>query len=152
MLEDALLKLKLSAEYEVIGFTNPGSTMKAIKEPAMAKIDQLTKEDIVVLWGGSNDVAKNNSLSGMKHILDLAINADHTNVIQLSVPHRHDLVNESCVNKEVRIFNNNLRNRLRRFNNVKVIEVPNERNFYTKHGQHLTFRRLTSTIVDVPHR
>ena len=59
----------------------------------------------------------------MKHILDIVINAAHTNVIQLSVPHRHDLINESCVNKEVRIFNN-LRNRLRRFNNVKMIEVP----------------------------
>jgi hypothetical protein len=30
---------------------------------------QLTKKDIVVLWGGgSNDVAKNDSVVGMKHI------------------------------------------------------------------------------------
>ena len=32
--------------------------MKTIKDLAKEKIDQLTKEDIVVLWGGSNDVAK----------------------------------------------------------------------------------------------
>ena len=51
-------KLKLKGEYEVIGFTNPGSTMKTMKEPAITKISQLTKEDIVVLCGGSKDVAK----------------------------------------------------------------------------------------------
>jgi hypothetical protein len=136
----AEVKRRLNSEYEVIGFANPGSTMKAIKESATGKIDQLTKEDIVVLWGGSNDVAKNNSVSGMKHILDLVINATHTNVIQLSVPHRHDLINESCVNREVKILNNNLRNRLKRFNNVEMIEVTSERELYTKHGQHLNSR------------
>ena len=66
----------------------------------MTKIRHLTKKDIVVLLGGSIDVAKNNSQSAMKQILDLALNASHTNVIQLRVPHRHDLINESCVNKK----------------------------------------------------
>lgn len=61
-------------------------------------------------------------------------------MIQLSVPHRHDLINESCVNREVKIFNNNLRNRLKRFNNVEMIEVTSERELYTKHGQHLNSR------------
>jgi hypothetical protein len=34
--------------------------MKAIKELIKEKIDQVTKEDIVVVWGGggANDVAK----------------------------------------------------------------------------------------------
>jgi hypothetical protein len=48
-------------------------------------MDQLTNDDIVVLWGGSNDVARNNSVVGMKHILDLLIYSSHTNVIVLSV-------------------------------------------------------------------
>jgi hypothetical protein len=69
----------------------------------------------------------------MKHILDPVINATHANVIQLSVPHRHDLINESCVNREAKVFNNNLRNRLKHFNNVKMIEVSSDREMYTKH-------------------
>jgi hypothetical protein len=85
-------------------------------------------------------VAKNSSLSGIKHILDLAINATHTNVIQLSVPHRQDLINESCVNREVKVFNNNLRNRLKHFNNVEMIRVTSEREMFTRHGQHLNSR------------
>jgi hypothetical protein len=76
----------------------------------------------------------------MKHILDLVINATHTNVIPLSVPHRHDLINESCVNREAKVFNNNLRNILKRFNNVEIIEVTSKRELYTKHGQHLNAR------------
>ena len=59
----AEVKLRLNGEYEVVGFANPGSTMKAIKESAKGNIDQLTKKDVVVLWGGSNNVAKNTSVS-----------------------------------------------------------------------------------------
>jgi len=88
------------------------------------------------LGGGAIDVAKNNSLAGMKQILGFSINASHTNVIQLSVPHRHDLTYESCVNKEVRKFNIRLHNGLSRFNNITVIEAPDERDLYTRHGLH----------------
>jgi hypothetical protein len=102
------VKQKLNSEYEVVGFTNPGSTMKDIKESAKSKMAQLTKKDIVVLWGGSNDVAENNSVVGMKHILDLVINSSHTKVILMNVPHRHYLIKDSCVNREVEAFNRTL--------------------------------------------
>jgi hypothetical protein len=68
------VKHQLDKEYELFGFINPGSGMKDIKESTKMKMAQLTREDIVVLWGGSNDVARNNSVVGMKHILDLLIN------------------------------------------------------------------------------
>ena len=136
----AEVKLKLNSEYEVIGFVNPGLTMKAIKGSVKEKINQLTKEDIVVLWGGSNDVAKNNSMLGVEHIRDIVISATHTNVIQLSAPHRHDLSSDSCVNRKVEVFKHKLRRRLERFKNVQIIEATNERELYTKHGQHLNSR------------
>jgi len=62
----------------------------------------------VVLWGGANDVARNNSVVGIKHLLDLLINSTLTNVILLSVAHRHGLINDSCVNREVKVFNRSL--------------------------------------------
>jgi len=76
----------------------------------------------------------------MKHILDLLINSTHTNVILLSVHHRHDLINGLCVNREVKVFNRSLRNRLKCFRKVELIEMVSEREFYTKHGQHLNSR------------
>jgi len=85
-------------------------------------------------------VAKNNSVLGVELTRDIVIGASHTNVITISAPHRHDLSNELCVNEEVKIFNNKLHGRLERFRKVKLIEVPNERELYTEHGQHLNWR------------
>ena len=82
--------------------------MKNIKESAKTKMVQVTNDDVVVLWGDSNDVARNNSVVGVKHILDLLINSGHTNVILLSVPYTHDLLSDSCVNREVKAFNSSL--------------------------------------------
>jgi hypothetical protein len=114
--------------------------MKNIKESAKIKMVQLTNGDIVVLWGDSNDVARNNSVVGMKHILDLLINSSHTNLILLSVSHRHNLISDSCVNREVEAFSSSSRNRLKCFGKVKLVDVINEREFYTRHGQNLNSR------------
>jgi len=78
--------------------------MKDIKGSAKMKISKVTREGIVVLWGGANDVARNNSVVGMKHILDLLINSTHTNVILLSVAHIHDLINDSVCKQRSESF------------------------------------------------
>jgi predicted AAA+ superfamily ATPase len=89
------------------------------------------------MGGGSNDIARNHSVKGMKNILEFVLNANHTNVIIMSAPHRHNLIRNSCVNKEVDAFNRKLCKRLKMFEKLKIIEVINERACYTKHGQHL---------------
>jgi len=127
----------LNNDSEVFGLVNPGSQIKFIKDTARVKLQQLTKKDVVVLWGGSNDIARNNSIAGMKHILEFVINANYTNVILMGTPHRYDLTRNSCVNNEVEVCNRKLRKRLERFEKVEMIEVVSERNFYTKHGQNL---------------
>jgi hypothetical protein len=92
---------------------------------------------MLVIWGGSNDIAKNNSIMGIRHLLELVINVNHTNVIVMSAPHRHDLMSNSCVNKEIENFNGKLRLRMERLGSVEMIDVVNNRNLYTRHGQHL---------------
>ena len=76
----------------------------------------------------------------MKHLLDLVINANHTNIILMSAPHRFDLMETSCVNLEIKNFNSKLRTKLERIGKVKLIEVDNDRTLYTGHGQHLNAR------------
>ena len=76
-------------------------------------------------------------IADMKHILEFVLNANHTNAILMSASHRHDLIRNSCVNNEVEGFSRNLRKKLERFEKVEMIDVVSERNFYTKHGQHL---------------
>jgi hypothetical protein len=85
-------------------------------------------------------------VKGRKHILDLLINSAHTSVIILRVPHRHDLIKDLCVNREVKVFNGSLRNSLKCFGQVELIDVVNEREFFTKHGLHLNSRGKESMV------
>jgi hypothetical protein len=71
----------------VLGFVNAGSGMECIKGTAKVKLQQFSKEDVLVLWRGSNGIVKNNCTVGMRHLLDFVINATHTNVIVMSAPH-----------------------------------------------------------------
>jgi hydroxyethylthiazole kinase-like sugar kinase family protein len=50
----------LNNDFKVLGFVNTGSGMKYIRDMSRMKLQQLSKEDVVVLWGGSNDIVKNN--------------------------------------------------------------------------------------------
>jgi len=111
--------------------------MKYIKDMSRVKVQQLTKKDVVVLWAGSNNIARNNLTVGMKHLLESATNANHANIILMSAPHRYDLMSNSFVNNEVEKFNRKLHKRLEGFGEVAMIDFFSERNLYTKHGQHL---------------
>jgi hypothetical protein len=94
-----------------------------------------------VVWGGSNDIARNDSKKGIKNMLECVMNANNTNVIVMSAPPRFFLIRESCVNKEVEAFNKKLGKRLKRFDKVELIEVIKERACYTNHRQHLNTRQ-----------
>jgi len=131
------VKHLLSSDFEVCGSISPGAGMETIRDTARMEIQQLTKKDVVVQWVGSNDIAWNNSLIGLKHIREFLINNNHTNVILMTAPHRHDLTTDSCINKEVEEFNKKLHKKVERLEKVEIIDAINERNFYTRHGQHM---------------
>ena len=114
--------------------------MKFIKNTERENIQQLTKKDVVAPWGSCNAVARNNSVEGMKHILDFERNSNHTNVILMSVPHRHDVIRNSCVNNVVEAFDRRLWNRMERFENAQMINAVFERDFYMTRGQRLNTR------------
>ena len=107
----------------MLGFVNPGAGMKYIKDTSRVKVQQLTKKDVVVLWGGCNDIARNDSTVGVKHLLEFITNANCTSIIQISAPHRYDLMSNSCVNIEVEKFNRKLHKRFGRFRKVEMIEL-----------------------------
>jgi hypothetical protein len=55
------------------------------------------------------------------------------NIILVSVPHRYDLSDWSCVNSEVNTFNK----KLVKLKHVTVVEVDFKRKFFTKQGLHM---------------
>ena len=54
-----------------------------------------------------------------------------------SVPHRYDLIQSSCVNREIRSFNRKLSKLAKAHQHVSFLKVSKHREFFTAHGQHL---------------
>jgi len=59
-----------------------------------------------------------------------------TNIVLINAPHRHDLIPDSCVNKEVAKFNRQLKKIVRLYPNVHLLEANLDRNYFTRHGMH----------------
>jgi hypothetical protein len=70
----------------------------------------------------------------LKYITNFTKDNNHTNIILLRVPHRHNLMESSCVNKEIRSFNRKLTKYVKTFNHTTVFEMNRE--FFTPYGLH----------------
>jgi hypothetical protein len=76
----------------------------------------LKKGDVIVLSVGTNDVYGNNSKEALIKISTFIQNNFNTNIMILSIPHRHDLVAYSCLNKAIQSFNSTLKRVVKSFN------------------------------------
>jgi hypothetical protein len=85
------IKDHLPSNYEVCGYVKPGMPMDTIFRTAPMEIKSLTKNDAIVIWCGSNDIARNNSSTGLKNIFHFIKNRIYTKVIVVSAPLRYDL-------------------------------------------------------------
>ena len=131
------LRKHLGPEYEVAGTVMPGSRLQNVTKLASNEIEGLSHNDAVVIWGGANDINRNESMEGLKHLTDFVDHRKNTNVMIVPAPHRHDLPFTSCVNKEVQNFNRKLRKIMKNKVNVRLLEQETNREDFTKHGLHL---------------
>jgi hypothetical protein len=115
----------------------PGSGMKAVTDMAGKEITALTKKDMVVVWGGANDIAKNEANNGLTHISNFVKLRKQMNVLIVDAPTRFDLPTTSCVNKEVVVYNRKLYKRMKQFEHVNIINSELHRKYFTKHGMHM---------------
>jgi hypothetical protein len=134
------LQHRLSKNFEVLGIVKPGSTLKEITNTINSTVNSLTKNDVCIIWGGSRDVAKNESENGLRHLKDFVTRQYLTNVVVINVPYRHDLQESSCVNSAVEKFNRKLRKYSKALANFHLLEVENCRDLYTNHGLHLNWK------------
>jgi hypothetical protein len=92
-------------KFVVMGIVMPGARLQNIIKLCEQEVSSLTKDDIVLLWGGSNDVAKNETTKGLNRLKKLTNMNRNTNILLITVPYRCDLTEFSCVNKEIKVFN-----------------------------------------------
>ena len=71
------------------------------------------------------------------NVSDLVKGSIDTNIVLINAPHRHDLIPESCVNKEVWNYNRLMRKVAKLNTNVQFLEVDLDRSHFTRHGMHM---------------
>jgi hypothetical protein len=131
------VKHNLSDNYRCSGFVGPGANIDTLISSVMEDVKHLTNSDTIVLMGGTNDVSKNSSQDGLKHIINFVKVNSHTNVILMSVPHHHDLFEWSCVYSEVKAFNRKLVKLMKPYKHVRVVKVDLGRKSFNKQGMHM---------------
>ena len=117
------------------------------------------KNIFYVVWGGTRDVGKNESVKGLHQLKNFVVNHSQTNFIVMCVPHRHDLGPNSCINDEVKVYNRKLKKYLKVCENTQIIEIDSNRELFTKHGLHLNLkgkdqiaRKIVQTIKVILNR
>ena len=81
-------------------------------------------------------MGKNETKLGINWIKSFVETKRHTNIIRMEVPHRHDLIQDSCANK-VEKFNSIIGKHMKVHENAEVVKVNLDRRAFTKHGQHM---------------
>ena len=85
------VKHNLDHNVEVQGIVKPGANTEVIVNTSTKNIGKLTKKDVVIVWGGTWDVGRNETEKGLHQIKNFVENHRQTNFIVMSVPYRHDL-------------------------------------------------------------
>jgi len=65
----------------------PGAGLAHITTLAWEEIPSLTPQDAVVIWGGSNDINKNEVSRGLKHLQNFINHTSNTNILTLAALH-----------------------------------------------------------------
>jgi hypothetical protein len=81
-------------------------------------------------------INRNESNTGLKYRRKSAFRNKHTNIIAIIPPHRHDLQDSSCVNKEIQVFIRKLHKLTKDMHHVSVIDTNLTRNDFTRHRLH----------------
>ena len=108
----------LGNSYEVTGYVNPSTGLEVITKSAKEELDHMTQKDAVIVCGGANNISKNESIKGLKHVTKFVQNRRNTNVIIMKAPHRFDLDESSCVNKDKNVFNK--KKKMERYNHTEL--------------------------------
>jgi hypothetical protein len=121
----------LGNSFGVIGITKPNADIKGITSPKHFTPANLTKHDTIIFCGGTRDISRNESKSGLCSLKEFAQRTSNTNVILLEAPLRYDLPLSSCVYIEVKLFNKRMQSLMTPFSHVKVVSTYTEREHHT---------------------
>lgn len=129
----------LNTSFTVNSLIKPGAKIGNIVTSLETECNALSKNDVVVISAGTNDIYNNNDKGNevIYKMTQFVLNHCNTNIVIVGVPHRHDLDKDSQINRAIREINNRLLDKAKRFHHVSMIQVDRDRRNYTKQGLHL---------------
>jgi len=131
------LKNNLGHDYSISSTFMPGAGLQNITKLAKSEISTLTNRDAIIVCGGSNDVSRDMSQMGLNSLKNFVNLRTNTKVLILALSLRHDLSEDSCVNKEIHSFNRKLHKIMKTIEMAKILDYDIAREDFTRHGQHL---------------
>jgi len=143
------LQHQLDKKCSVIGYVKPGAGLKQIVNSGINSTINLNRDDVIVVWGGSNDISKQNTREALRHLCNFIESNQNVNMIVILAPQRYDLMPSSCVNLEVVRFNRLVRKSMKLYTNTKILETDLNRNCFTKHGFHMNSSGKDQTIENL---
>ena len=145
----AFLNCELNNSYEILSLTKPGANSSILKDSLMESILQLTKNDLLIINFGTNDLETSNYINTFFNIKDYIMNKGHTNILVLNIPLRYDLHNYSQRNLQISELNSKLKQLCSHLTHTAFLHINNDRQLFTSHGLHLnkTSKRLRNYHV-----
>ena len=127
----------LGSNFVVSSFVKPGA-IKQITETQEKEFKCLGRKDLLVISGGSNDLANNPGVdkSALLCLLKFVQKYANTNVPMLNVPIRYDPLTNYRTNHNIKNFNDKLQKSIKLLNHVHLIEMTTDRKYLTKYGLH----------------
>jgi predicted phosphodiesterase len=117
----------LDTHFNVCGIVKPGSNTESLIETAKVEVGKFSMNDFLIICSGMNDTDTNPSRNAFKNITDFIKSVNHTNIIMISVPYRHDVLDYSHVNNKIKALNSKLLKLAKIFNHVNITEPANNR-------------------------
>jgi hypothetical protein len=118
-------------------------------EEILTTIDELRasvkREDILIVWGGSNNISKNNMRESISSISAFVKTSSESNILLINAPHRHDLIPNLCVNKEVAKYNRLMKIVAKQNPNIQFLDLDLDRSHFTNHGMHMNSKGKDQT-------
>jgi len=131
-----LLKHTLNSDYDLYCVVKPGSGTSELMKTASEAIKNLSHNDIVVVYSGTNDYDSNNFYSTFRNIKNYINNNIHTNILLMKIPSRYDLHNSLSINKNIAGLNRKLMKLVKAFPYASFLETIDDRMLFTKHYSH----------------
>lgn len=98
------------------------------------------KTDFVVCITGANYVAKNETDKCVKALKNFLTENKPMDTVIVTFPHRHDLTNNSSVNKEIRKMKIKIKKLCSEYTNCCVLNISKlSHNLHTKYGLYLNY-------------